>query len=160
MPIASSLTERALSLIIFIENTKGNDQAAKRRCFSFSEKKKFSTSCFAKIYNNDVLSAVLVFFMNMAFQSNIVALISAQWASQVTIWRVKVGSVPSFLLIDLLQLGHHEVDQNNGNSSEQRRVLFLEPFSTEHDRYEEQANESDGNGYDPSFQAVLLSVSS
>lgn len=56
----------------------------------------------------------------MAFQSNIVALVSAQWAGQVTIWWVEVGSVPSLLLVDLLELGHHEVDQNDSDNSKQR----------------------------------------
>jgi len=76
----------------------------------------------------------------------------------VALRREEIRSVPSLLLVDLFELGHNEVYQNDRRHSHDRRVPLAVLLPADYDGDEEQAHHSDRYGDDPSLQTVLLSI--
>ena len=93
------------------------------------------------------------------WQSYIVALISTEGASDVSIWWGEPGTIPSFCLVALFQLTDYEENQVDSGSCEEDSGSLLGGSCKKYDGNEESSDQGDGDWDDPALKTILLSVS-
>lgn len=93
------------------------------------------------------------------FWSNVVALVSTQRTWYVFVWRPETRPIPTFFFINDLQLLHNEKNQQQCGRSQNSWVTWFPSFTEEDYTDEEDRDEGNGYGDDPSLEPILLSIS-
>ena len=85
-------------------------------------------------------------------------MVPTQRSRYILIWRSKTRPIPSFFLVNDFQLLDDEEDQQDRRCPQDRAVARFPSLTQQHYAHEEDGDEGDRNGDDPSLESILLSV--